>query len=448
MGGGERRDAGGTGDGAGFLASFPAGSGFAPAPGLRERLAAPAARADVVAAACGYWERRGLGTEPGRVLLAPGGAALLLALLAARGGDVLVPRPCAAWWLPQAPLLGRTAHPVPTPAEYGGVPDPYALLETVRRVRREGGDPRVLVLGLVDDPTGTVPEPEAVDAALEAAAGRGLTVVVDETLRDTRHSPHHLVPGPARAHPDDVVVLTDLSGVLLPADWPLALARFPATPAGLALRARTADALTVTGAHPAAPLLAPAAHALTEPAAPRERTRAIGHAHGVIARAAHARATAAGAFALPPRAGHSLLVDLGPFREALAARGVLDALDLEAELGARLPFPVHGGHRFGDPLTALRLRVPTAGLLGPSPTAREPALTAPDLLALPDPRRALSMFEAVLRDLAAAEPPHAPATRHRRGGTGTNSGTGTGSGADTDSDTGGGSGARTGKGAE
>ncbi|WP_431038069.1 hypothetical protein ACQYWQ_26445 [Streptomyces sp. P6-2-1] len=409
---------------AGFLEPSYAVAGFAAAAELRGRLGDAAREEDVVAAACGYWGRRGLGTRPEHVLVAPGGSALLLALLAARGGDVLVPRPCAAWWLPQAPLLGRAAHPVPTPAAYGGVPDPYALLETVRRVRREGGDPRLLVLGVVDDPTGTVPGPEAIDAALEAAAGCGLTVVADESLRDTPHSPHHfLVLSPAHAYPDDVVVLSDLAGALLPAGWPLALARFPGTPAGRALRARTADALTAQGARPAAPLFAPAAHALAEPRALRVGTRASARAHGIVARAAHARATAAGALALPPRAGRSLLVDLGPFREALAARGVLDAVDLEADLGARLPFPVHGGHRFGDPLTALRVRVPTAGLLGPSPAARAPALTSPDPLALPEPRRALSMFEAVLRDLAAAEPPHAPAPGHRQEGTGTGKGT-------------------------
>ena len=34
--------------------------------------------------------------------------------------------------VPQARLLGRPSYHVPTPAECGGVPDPYALLETVR----------------------------------------------------------------------------------------------------------------------------------------------------------------------------------------------------------------------------------------------------------------------------------------------------------------------------
>src|SRR5688572_26093388 len=68
-------------------------------------------------AACGYWLRRGLPTEPPDVLCAPGAQPLLLALLAAVGGDALVPRPCTAWWAPVTRLLGRQAYHVPTPAE-------------------------------------------------------------------------------------------------------------------------------------------------------------------------------------------------------------------------------------------------------------------------------------------------------------------------------------------
>ncbi|NEA03408.1 pyridoxal phosphate-dependent aminotransferase, partial [Streptomyces sp. SID10116] len=66
-------------------------------------------------AASGYWARRGLPVERDQVVAAPGAPPLLLALTAALGGDVLLPRPCAAWWAPQARLLGRDAYHVPTP---------------------------------------------------------------------------------------------------------------------------------------------------------------------------------------------------------------------------------------------------------------------------------------------------------------------------------------------
>ncbi|MYR41046.1 aminotransferase class I/II-fold pyridoxal phosphate-dependent enzyme, partial [Streptomyces sp. SID5910] len=249
------------------------GDGLPVVPELAAVLAAAAGRGHeepvggapaLLDAACGYWDRRGLPTDPDHVAAAPGANALLLALTAALGGDVLVPRPCAAWWAPYARLLGRPVFHVPTPAESGGVPDPYALLETVRRVRAEGGDPRLLVLSVADDPTGTVAPPELLHETVEAAAGEGLHLVSDETWRDTRYDPHDTVLlSPAEMLPERVTVVTDLAGALLPPGWPAAVARFPASAAGDGLHARVLDVLTALGARVAAPLAAAAGYALT-----------------------------------------------------------------------------------------------------------------------------------------------------------------------------------------
>lgn len=100
------------------------------------------------------------------------------------------------------------------------MPDPYALLETVRRMRAEGGDPRMLVLCVADDPTATVAPPELVHEAMEAALGEGLHLVSDETWRDTVHDPHDTVLlSPAEMLPDRVTVVTDLAGAFLPPGW-------------------------------------------------------------------------------------------------------------------------------------------------------------------------------------------------------------------------------------
>ncbi|MZD03772.1 aminotransferase class I/II-fold pyridoxal phosphate-dependent enzyme, partial [Streptomyces sp. SID5785] len=240
-------------------------------------------------AACGYWLRRGLPTERDRVVAAPGAAPLLLAVTAALGGDVLVPRPCPAWWVPQARLLGRDVFHVPTPAECGGVPDPYALLETVRRVRDEGGAPRLLVLSVADDPTATVPPPEVLHEAVEAAVGEGLHVVSDETWRDTVHPGADTVLfGPAEMYPDAVTVLTDLTGAFLPPSLPAACARFPATARGARLADRVRDVLTATGALLAAPVAAAAGHALAEPEGVTARRTAAVALHARLAGALHA----------------------------------------------------------------------------------------------------------------------------------------------------------------
>ncbi|MFJ2256795.1 aminotransferase class I/II-fold pyridoxal phosphate-dependent enzyme [Streptomyces sp. NPDC087844] len=356
--------------------------------------------ADLLDAARGYWTRRGLPADRDRTVAAPGAPALLLALTAALGGDVLVPRPCAAWWTPQARLLGASVFPVGTPAECGGVPDPYALLETVRRVRAEGGDPRLLVLSVADDPAATVAPPEVVHETIEAAAGEGLHVVSDETWRDTLHERQDTVLiGPAEMLPDRVTVLTDLCGPFLPAGWPAAIARFPANDTGTALRDRVLDVLTALDARIAAPVASAAAYALGEPDEITHRLTASVRLHASVAAAAHRALTAAGALVRPPRAGRHLYADLGPLRSALGALGVGDAQELEDFLSVRLGMPTPGGHRFGDELGALRVRLCTEPFLGTTDDERTASLLSPQPLELPHVQAVLRLLGSTFDDL-------------------------------------------------
>ncbi|WP_055619329.1 aminotransferase class I/II-fold pyridoxal phosphate-dependent enzyme [Streptomyces sp. JHA19] len=356
--------------------------------------------AALLEAACGYWDRRGLPTAPERVVAAPGAPALLLALTAALGGDVLVPRPCAAWWAPYARLLGRPVFHVPTPAESGGVPDPYALLETVRRVRAEGGDPRLLVLSPADDPAATVAPPEVLHETLEAATGEGLHLVSDETWRDTVHAPHETVLlSPAEMLPDRVTVVTDLAGAHLPTGWPAAVARFPAGAAGDGLHARVLDVLTALGARVAGPVALAAGYALTEPEPVTARITATVRLHARLAAAAYAAAVDAGAVARPPQAGRHLYIDLGPLRAGLSGHDVGDAQDLEDFLAGRLGMPAPGGHRFGDALGELRVRLSTGALLSGTDEERAECLTSPTPLELPHVRRALTHLKSVFDEL-------------------------------------------------
>ncbi|MGV9238101.1 aminotransferase class I/II-fold pyridoxal phosphate-dependent enzyme [Streptomyces nigra] len=347
-------------------------------------------------------QRDGAGAAPApeRVVAAPGAPALLLALTAALGGDVLVPRPCAAWWAPYARLLGRPVFHVPTPAESGGVPDPYALLETVRRVRAEGGDPRLLVLSPADDPAATVAPPEVLHETLEAAAGEGLHLVSDETWRDTVHAPHETVLlSPAEMLPDRVTVVTDLAGAHLPTGWPAAVARFPAGAAGDGLHARVLDVLTALGARVAGPVALAAGYALTEPEPVTARITATVRLHARLAASAYAAAVDAGAVARPPQAGRHLYVDLGPLRAGLSGHDVGDAQDLEDFLAGRLGMPAPGGHRFGDALGELRVRLSTGALLSGTDEERAECLTSPTPLELPHVRRALTHLKSVFDEL-------------------------------------------------
>ncbi|HEX5567742.1 MAG TPA: hypothetical protein VFY14_12585, partial [Streptomyces sp.] len=337
---------------------------------------------------------------------APTAPLLLLALLAAEGGPgnggeggngggVVVPRPGAVWHAEPARLLGRPLYRVPVPAECGGVPDPFALLEAVRRVRDAGGDPRTLVLSVADDITGTTAPPELLYEVCQAAVQEGLLVVSDESWRDASHDPHGpVVVSPAEIahhpgrHPDGgvgadgspdggtddepvvVVVAPGAGPRFTPRATPRSLAggpsagvaRLPATGRGRALGDRMRGVLAALHPGPRGPAATAAVEALTEPERLRELRAAVNRAHGALAAALHRALTGVGAVCRPPRAGRHLYPDFEALRPALAARGIEDAPRLEAELVRRLGPYVQGGHRFGDDPRALRARLSTAVL--------------------------------------------------------------------------------------
>ncbi|MFF3149677.1 pyridoxal phosphate-dependent aminotransferase, partial [Streptomyces sp. NPDC057927] len=228
----------------------------------------------------------------------------------------------------------------------------------------------------------------------------GLHVVSDETWRDTLHRPHDTVLlSPAEMLPGEVTVLTDLAGAFLPQGWPAAVARFPDTDEGRRLRARVLDVLTVLGARVAEPVAAAAAYALGEPDAVTERLTAAVRLHARVALAAHRAVIGSGALARPPGAGRHLYVDLGPLSSALTALGVGDAQELEDFLTARLGMPAPGGHRFGDDLEALRVRLETGPLLGATDEERAECLSSPSPLELPQVQRALTLLGSAFDDL-------------------------------------------------
>jgi aspartate/methionine/tyrosine aminotransferase len=237
-------------------------------------------------------------------------------------------------------------------------------------------------------------------ACVEAAAGEGLHLVSDETWRDTVHAPHDTVLlSPAEMLPDRVTVVTDLAGALLPPGWPAAVARFPANGEGRDLHARVLDVLTALGARIAGPVVASAVYALQEPEPVTARVAAAVRLHAHVAAALHSAVVADGTLARPPQAGRHLYADLGPLRPALAAHGVGDAQELEDFLAARLGMPAPGGHRFGDELGALRVRLSTGPVLGRTDEERAQCLTSPAPWELPHVQRALTHVKSVFDDL-------------------------------------------------
>jgi aspartate/methionine/tyrosine aminotransferase len=356
-------------------------------------------RSATAVAACGYWRRRGIDTRPDQVVAAPGAALLLFAVLAVSGrGTVLMPRPAESWYAQQARLLGHPLTTVPVPAECGGVPDPVALRETVRRERAEGQEPRVLVLSVADDCTGTAVPPELLHEVIEAAGDERLLIVSDETWRETPHMPHStVVVSPAEMihggrESDAVVVLADLARTLLPHGPPVGIARFPDSGRGRGLADSVREVLKALRTGLSGPEDTAAADALTEPEPLRTRRATTARAYGALLTGLHRVVTEAGALCRPPRVGHHIYADFEPVRPRLHARGIRESAGLEAYLVRTFGPHVCGGHRLGDDPQALRVRLSSRLMTGPGP---------PGPSASPEAGRVLDSVQSALAELTA-----------------------------------------------
>ncbi|MDG4795553.1 pyridoxal phosphate-dependent aminotransferase [Micromonospora sp. WMMD1082] len=352
--------------------------------GARRNAYGPVAGApDARAAVAGYFRRRRLPTGPEQVILGPGSKPLLMALNLVLPGDVLLPRPCWNSYAPQARMAGKRVWGVPIPDSCGGVPEPTALRETISAARRDGGDPRIVVLTLPDNPTGTLAGAELIGEVCAIAEAEGLTIVSDEIYRDVLHRPETPFVSPAELVPHRTVVTTGLSKSLALGGWRIGALRVPPDAAGRRLRDGLISVASDLWSTLAGPTQQVAAYAFDEPPEIRQRLAASARLHGAVARAVHGAAVAAGATCRPPTGAFYVYPDFAPLRETLHLRGVTDSASLARHLLDELGLAVLAGHLLGDDPDALRFKAATSMLYGDTDEEQEAALAAEEPLALP-----------------------------------------------------------------
>lgn len=324
-------------------------------------------------AVAGYLARRDLPTNPGQIVLAPGSKPLLYAVLAALPGDVVLPVPSWVSYAAQAQLTGKRVIGVPIPAESGGVPDPDLLEPALEAARARGADPRILVLTLPDNPTGTCASEELIERVCAVADRHDLTIISDEIYRDLTFGDH---ASPAPLLPDRTIVTGGLSKSMALGGWRVGFARIP----NPALLKDVIGVASEVWSSLAAPMQAVAAFVLDEPRAVTDHLHASRRLHELVVRAAHGIFVEAGALCRPPTASFYLYPDLEPLRPRLkTATGVELADRLLDEHGVG----VLAGEHFGDDPKSLRFRVATSLLYGRTTEERWEALRNADPVSLP-----------------------------------------------------------------
>ncbi|PKW00058.1 aspartate aminotransferase [Amycolatopsis echigonensis] len=349
-------------------------------------------------AVAGYLSRGGLPTDASQILLAPGSKALLYAALSTLPGDVVLPVPSWVTYAAQAQLAGKRTIPVPIPGAAGGVPDPELLTSALAAARARGADPRILILTLPDNPTGTVAGPALVQQVCELADRHGLTVVCDEIYRDLAYDPA-AVQSPAALLPDRTIVTGGLSKTMALGGWRIGFLRVPEGSAGH----RIADGITALGSELwsclAGPMQAAAAYVFDSPPPVLEHVQASRRLHATVAHAAHDIFAKAGISCRRPQAAFYLYPDLEVLRPELAARGIRTGVALADHLLEEHGIGVLAGEHFGDAPEQLRFRAATSLLYGRTADERWTALRSTDPVSLPWISAALERLDGTLRAL-------------------------------------------------
>ncbi|PZG50381.1 aminotransferase [Spongiactinospora gelatinilytica] len=384
-------------------------------PALQRRLIAASERngygpvagaPDLRVAAAGYWERRGLATDPDLVVCGPGSKPLLYGLQLAIGGDIVLPMPSWVSYAAQADLAGARSLLVPTPPGEGGAPDPDLARSAVLHARGQGREVSSLLVTLPDNPTGTLARPQTIRRLVELARELDLVIISDEIYRDLVHDPAADYLSPADIAPERTVITTGLSKSLALGGWRIGVARLP--DAGYALRERMLAVASEIWSSPAAPVQQAAAYAFTEPDELVERVADSRRLHGAVLGAVWSRFAEAGAKVAEPQGGFYCYPDLTHLRDRL---GVSTVQEFCALLLDRHGLGVLPGHAFGDDPGALRVRVATSLLYGETTEQRLAALRSSDPVALPWIAAALDHLSEGLRALPAGPQQQVSRTR-------------------------------------
>ncbi|WP_029892801.1 pyridoxal phosphate-dependent aminotransferase [Nocardia brasiliensis] len=350
-------------------------------------------------AAAGYLSRGGLPTSPEQVLLAPGSKALLFAALAVLPGDVVLPIPSWVSYPAQIGVIGKRAIGVPIPREVGGVPDPDLLEAALASARAEGADPRILILTVPDNPTGTVAGAAIMGRVCEIADRHGLTILCDEIYRDLAYDPATSC-SPALLLPQRTIVTGGLSKSMALGGWRIGYLRTPPNRAGQQLAQRIGGLGSEIWSCLSGPMQAAATFVFEAPTVVTERIVASRRLHAAVATTAHTIFTKAGIACRAPQAGFYLYPDLESLRPALSRRGIETGVALADHLLDDFGIGVLAGAHFGDTPTALRFRAATSLLYGSTPDQRRQALASTDPTALPWIATALDRLQNALESLS------------------------------------------------
>ena len=156
------------------------------------------------------------------VLIGPGSKELLFILQLAYYGDLLIPRPSWVSYAPQARIIGRSVHWLPTHAENNWQ---LTAEELDIICRDDPSRPRILILNYPSNPTGCTYTDDQLLAIANVARRYNLILLSDEIYGEVHFEGRH--KSIARYYPEGTIISTGMSKWLGAGGWRLGTFIFP-----------------------------------------------------------------------------------------------------------------------------------------------------------------------------------------------------------------------------
>jgi aspartate aminotransferase len=301
-------------------------------------------------AVAGYHRlRHGVECSLHDVLIGPGSKELMFLLQLVYYGDLVIPTPSWVSYAPQALIVGRPIHWVPT----SWANDLRLTAEDLDHVcRSDPTRPRLVILNYPSNPSGTTYTVTELKALARVARTYNVVLLSDEIYGELHHRGQHV--SVARFYPEGTIISSGLSKWCGAGGWRLGTFTFPHGFGWLL------DAMAVVASETFTSTSAPIQYAAVrafeggvEIEQYLHQARRILHRLG---RYACERLTDAGAVVPAPKGAFYVFPDLSPLRESLAQRGIKTSRQLCETLLEETGVAVLPGSAFGRPRDELSFR--------------------------------------------------------------------------------------------
>ena len=298
-----------------------------------------------------YFRRtQGIQSDGSDILIGPGSKELMFLLQLVYYGDLVIPTPAWVSYAPQATIIGRRVHWLPTHAQNEWKLTPQSLVDLCEE---DPDRPRIVILNYPSNPTGGSYTTLELKALAKTARTFRLIVLSDEIYGELHHQGRHV--SIARYYPEGTIVSTGLSKWCGAGGWRLGVFSFP-RPLRWLLEAMSAVA-SETFTSTSAPIQYAAVRAFRGGADIEhylvQSRRILKH----LGRYCYRRLESAGIPAVRPQGGFYLLPDFSNRKERFAGRGVSTSQELCMRLLDDTGVAVLPGEAFGRPPGELTVRL-------------------------------------------------------------------------------------------